>query len=79
VLTLVLFFYTFFSGFSGQSLFDAYIHSAYNLILAWPVVAFGVFDRDLPIAFLEKHNLLYASGESRANEGGLGAMVGSSG
>jgi len=62
VLTLVLFAYTFFSGYSGQSLFDDYIYSSYNIILALPVVAFGVFDVDIAPFTLEKYNLLYVSG-----------------
>jgi len=62
VLTLVLFAYTFYSGYSGQSLFDDYIHAIYNIILAWPVVAFGVFDRDITDDTLEKYQVLYVSG-----------------
>jgi phospholipid-translocating P-type ATPase (flippase) len=65
VLTLVLFAYTFCSGYSGQSLFDDYIHSAYNLILAWPVIAFGALDRDVSIKTLLKYNILYVSGRDR--------------
>jgi len=65
VLTLVLFAYTFCSGYSGQSLFDDYIHSAYNLILAWPVIAFGALDRDVSINTLLKYNILYVSGRDR--------------
>ena len=45
VLTLILFAFTFHSGFSGQSLFDDYVHSAYNVILAFPVISFGVYDK----------------------------------
>ena len=45
VLTLILFAFTFSSGFSGQSLFDDYVHSAYNVILAFPVISIGVYDK----------------------------------
>ena len=65
VLTLILFAFTFVSGFSGQSLFDDYIYSAYNIILALPVIAFGVFDRDISIEALETYNFLYVSGRER--------------
>ena len=67
VLTLCLFAYTFYSGYSGQSLFDDYIHTAYNLILAWPVVSFGVFDRDISINTLETYKYLYLSGRLRTD------------
>jgi magnesium-transporting ATPase (P-type) len=62
VLTLVLFAFTFYSGFSGQSLFDDYVYSSYNIVLAAPVVAFGIFDVDISFATLEKYNFLYVSG-----------------
>ena len=65
VLTLCMFFYTFYSGYSGQSLFDDYIHSAYNLILAWPVISFGAFDRDISAKTLLKYPILYISGRQR--------------
>jgi magnesium-transporting ATPase (P-type) len=74
VLTLVLFAFTFYSGFSGQSLFDDYVHGVYNLILAWPVVAFGVFDRDISDATLEKYNFLYVSGRKNLDLN-LGVIV----
>ena len=45
VLTLILFAFTFNSGYSGQSLFDDWVHSAYNVILAFPVITIGVFDK----------------------------------
>eukprot|EP01041_Mallomonas_annulata_P008259 gene8259-16990_t len=65
VLTLVLFAFTFFSGYSGQSLFDDYIYSGYNFFLALPVVAFGVFDRDISAVSLERYKMLYVSGRER--------------
>ena len=65
VLTMVLFFYTFFSGNSGQSLFEDNIYSSYNIILALPVVAFGVFDVDVSAVTLLKFKFLYKSGAQK--------------
>ena len=48
VLTLILFAFNFHTGFSGQSLFDDYIHSAYNIILAFPVIMMGIYDKVIP-------------------------------
>ena len=45
VLTFVLFLFTFFSGYSGQSLFEDNIYTTYNIVLFLPVVCMGVFDR----------------------------------
>ena len=48
MLTLILFAFNFHTGFSGQSLFDDYIHSAYNIILAFPVIMMGIYDKVIP-------------------------------
>jgi phospholipid-transporting ATPase len=64
-LTLVLFAFTFVSGYSGQLLFDDYIYSGYNFFLALPVVAFGIFDRDISAESLERYKMLYVSGRER--------------
>jgi magnesium-transporting ATPase (P-type) len=65
VLTFILFAYTFNSGYSGQSLFDDYVHSAYNIILAFPVIAFGIYDKDLSESMVQKYSLLYVVGRKR--------------
>lgn len=41
--------------------------SAYNLILAWPVVAMGVFDCDVSAQFLLSNKLMYAGGRKRSD------------
>ena len=43
----VAFFYNFFSGWSGMSLYEGLMGSQYNLILALPIIAAGVFDKDV--------------------------------
>ena len=60
VLTFTIFYFTFFSGFSGQSLFDDYVYSSFNFILMAPVLGFGIFDKDLSATSLENHSALYA-------------------
>ena len=58
VLTLILFAFNFNTGFSGQSLFDDYIHSAYNVILAFPVIMMGIYDKVNVFDNLILHNIL---------------------
>eukprot|EP01034_Spumella_vulgaris_P026143 gene26144-32677_t len=65
VLTMVLFLFAFFSAYSGQSLFDDNIYAMYNIVLSLPVVAFGIFDRDISEDTLLKYNFLYLSGRKR--------------
>jgi magnesium-transporting ATPase (P-type) len=64
---IILFLYTFYSGYSGQSLFDSNVHSAYNLILAWPVIAMGVFDSDVSPQFLLDNKIMYSTGRKRSD------------
>jgi phospholipid-transporting ATPase len=65
VLTITLFFFTFFNGFSGQTFFDDFVYSGYNLFLALPVLAIGVFDCDVSSSLLERYNILYVTGRER--------------
>lgn len=65
VLTITMFLFTFHSAVSGQSLYDGYLYSSYNFILALPVVAFGIFDQDLSPKMLEKYPLLYITSREK--------------
>eukprot|EP00928_Gymnodinium_smaydae_P062190 TRINITY_DN4610_c0_g1_i1.p1 TRINITY_DN4610_c0_g1~~TRINITY_DN4610_c0_g1_i1.p1 ORF type:complete len:1745 (+),score=408.37 TRINITY_DN4610_c0_g1_i1:493-5235(+) len=47
VLTLLLFYYTNLSGYSGTSLFEDMVWNSFNAILTFPIVATGIFDRDV--------------------------------
>lgn len=58
----VAFFYNFFSGWSGMSLYEGLMGSQFNLILALPIIATGVFDKDVGAATILKHPGLYISG-----------------
>eukprot|EP01038_Epipyxis_sp_PR26KG_P006476 gene6476-8908_t len=61
LLTLVIFLFTFYSGYSGQSFFDDYVHNMYNIILALPPLLFGIFDRDISEEILMKYSFLYVT------------------
>lgn len=65
VLSIVVFFFTFYSGYSGQLLFDDYIYSLYNIVLFLPVIAFGVFDRDVAASSLMKNFVHYEKSRLR--------------
>lgn len=66
-LTLLLFLYTFYSGYSGQSIFDDYIYAVYNFVLALPVLSFGIFDSDISNETILRFPALYFSGIERAD------------
>jgi len=62
VLTLLLFYYTFISGFSGTSMFEGMVWTSFNVILFWPIIATGVFDRDVSDQQALNNALLYQNG-----------------
>lgn len=62
-LYIVQFWFTIHNGWSGQTYFERTTLTAYNI--AWtllPVVAVGVFDKDLPDRMLLEHPQLYQAG-----------------
>lgn len=46
-LTFILFYYCFYTGFSGQSLYESLVYSGYNFFLAMPILCVGLFDKDV--------------------------------
>jgi phospholipid-transporting ATPase len=51
VITLTLFWYSFYTGVSGTSLYESWIYSAFNIILFLPVIFFGMQDQDISEKF----------------------------
>eukprot|EP00727_Mastigamoeba_balamuthi_P008457 m51a1_g4233 putative probable phospholipid-transporting atpase ia isoform x2 (1527) ;mRNA; r:126100-132652 len=65
-LYLTQFWFTFFNGFSGQSLFDRWTLAMYNVLFTFaPAVIFGVFDKDVAEGTVERMPRLYATGQNR--------------
>eukprot|EP00931_Biecheleriopsis_adriatica_P049981 TRINITY_DN28922_c0_g1_i1.p1 TRINITY_DN28922_c0_g1~~TRINITY_DN28922_c0_g1_i1.p1 ORF type:complete len:1537 (-),score=281.76 TRINITY_DN28922_c0_g1_i1:177-4787(-) len=62
IITLLLFYYTFFSGFSGTCMFTSAVWTSFNLILFFPIIATGVFDRDVTAKQAMKLPGLYETG-----------------
>lgn len=61
-ITLVLFYYTFSTGYSGTSLFEQWLYSGFNWFTAAPIIAVGVLDQDVTSATAEAFPALYMSG-----------------
>ena len=61
MLTFCLFYFSFYSAFSGQTLFDSLIYSGFNFFLGWPIIGIGVFDRDHSEKMLLSKPEIYAS------------------
>jgi phospholipid-translocating P-type ATPase (flippase) len=55
VITLTLFWYTYFTAVSGTSLYESWVYSSFNIVLGLPIIFFGYLDRDLTSQFVLKY------------------------
>ena len=67
VLTLCLFYNSFWTGFSGTALFESLIYSGFNFFLGLPIIGVGIFDRDVPQEVLLARPQIYAAARHSAS------------
>ncbi|KAA3466146.1 phospholipid-transporting ATPase 3-like isoform X2 [Gossypium australe] len=61
--TLTQFWFTFYTGFSGQRFYDDWFQSLYNVIFtALPVIIVGLFDKDVSSSLSKRYPELYKEG-----------------
>lgn len=65
VITLTLFWYSYYTAVSGTSLYESWIYTAFNFILGLPIIFFGMQDRDISDPFALEHPESYST--SRLN------------
>lgn len=64
VLVTMLFWFNFFNGFSGSALLNGNVQAMYNVIFtSFPIIAFGVLDRDVEFKSCSTYPVLYQSGQ----------------
>lgn len=61
-LVLLMFFYVNLSGYAGTSFFDDNVRACYNVVLATPIVATGIFDKDVSDEAALHNPTLYENG-----------------
>ena len=61
-LVATIWYYTWFSGFSGSSLYEDLIYAGFNIFLGWPIVMVGIFDKDISARTVLQNPALYLSG-----------------
>ncbi|CAE7573810.1 ALA3 [Symbiodinium natans] len=59
---LLMFYYTFYSGYAGQSLFEDMVRASYNFVLAFPIITTGMFERDVEEEQVLANPGLYVNG-----------------
>ena len=63
VTSMVFFWYGFFSGFSGTSVFEEFSYQAYNILFtSLPIIAYAVFDKEYSSKRLIESTQLYVQG-----------------
>ncbi|ETW00410.1 hypothetical protein H310_07047 [Aphanomyces invadans] len=62
-LVIVLFFYNFYNGQSGTSLFESFVMAGWNFFLALPIIAIGIFDEDVSPEQAMAFPALYTTGQ----------------
>jgi magnesium-transporting ATPase (P-type) len=66
-LVFTLFIFGFFNGSSGTTLFESWLGAGWNV--GWtflPILAVGIFDRDMSSATTMKYPIVYAQGQNNA-------------
>jgi magnesium-transporting ATPase (P-type) len=67
VLTGLMFCYVFYTNWTSENIFNAMVQSSYNVVLAFPVWMFGIFNKDVSEKTLKEHRFLYATGRRKEN------------
>lgn len=52
VITMTLFWYSYYSAVSGTTLYESWVYTGFNFILGLPIIIFGILDRDLSEEFV---------------------------
>mmetsp|Transcript_19623 Transcript_19623/g.28222 ORF Transcript_19623/g.28222 Transcript_19623/m.28222 type:complete len:318 (+) Transcript_19623:78-1031(+) len=62
VLTLSLFWFSFYAAMSGTSMYESWVYNVYNFALGLPIIFFGILDRDLSADFALQFPQVYKTG-----------------
>lgn len=66
VLTLTLFWFSYYTAVSGTSLYQSWVYSSFNIILFLPILFYGILDRDISDEFVLAHPQVYATGRTNS-------------
>lgn len=66
VLTLTLFWFSYYTAVSGTSLYESWVYTGFNFILGLPIIFFGILDRDLSQEFVLQYPQTYSTGKTNS-------------
>ena len=66
VVTFTLFWFNFYNALSGQTPYESWIFTCYNLALGLPIVLYGIMDRDVPANYALKFPRVYSTGKTNS-------------
>eukprot|EP00607_Mallomonas_marina_P005822 CAMPEP_0182438608 /NCGR_PEP_ID=MMETSP1167-20130531/85890_1 /TAXON_ID=2988 /ORGANISM="Mallomonas Sp, Strain CCMP3275" /LENGTH=688 /DNA_ID=CAMNT_0024632043 /DNA_START=1413 /DNA_END=3479 /DNA_ORIENTATION=- len=77
VLTLTLFWFSFFDALSGTSPYESWIYTAYNFTLGLPIVFYGIMNKDISSEYVLAHPEVYSTGKKNVhlNERVIGIWI----
>ncbi|RYH31746.1 phospholipid-transporting ATPase [archaeon] len=61
VLTLTLFWFSYYTAVSGTSLYQSWVYTGFNFILGLPIIFYGILDRDLDDEFVLRYPAVYST------------------
>lgn len=64
VLTLTLFWFSYFTAVSGTSLYESWVYTGFNFMLGLPIIFYGILDRDISAEFALKYPQTYSTGRN---------------
>lgn len=62
VITLTLFWFSYFSAVSGTSTYESWVYTSFNFVLGLPIIFYGMQDRDISDKFAMKNPQVYSTG-----------------
>lgn len=63
VITLTLFWFSYFDAVSGTSLYESWIYTSFNFALGLPIIFYGILDRDLSESYVLSNPKTYITGQ----------------
>lgn len=61
VITLTLFWYSYYTAVSGTSPYESWVYTGFNFILGLPIIFYGIFDRDISADYALLHPQVHMS------------------